>query len=261
MANDHSDDRSAEVDVRPDVSALASTVLSVLSDKSDAGARTIRSSVVKKLIHVALEAGVFNAEDLLDDLRDRRISRDQIIDIYIPQAAQEMGQMWCEDSIGFAKVTIATARLQSLLTLLAPPWSAKPSEIANGTNVLLLLQGSDSHTLGPHVATAQLRRMGASVRILFGPRAETVLTALDSDDYDMVMFSGSRTDSLASIANLVKRIRTSGLHPPPMVLGGIVLSLADGVKEKTGVDLVTSDVKVALKLCESKKSRSRSLAE
>jgi hypothetical protein len=49
------------------------------------------------------------------------------------------------------------------------------------------------------------------------------------------------------------------LAPPPLVLGGIVLNLADGVKEKTDVDLVTNDVKVALKLCQKNKSRSRSL--
>jgi hypothetical protein len=75
----------------------------------------------------------------------------------------------------------------------------------------------------------------------------------------MVLFSGSRPDALASIAKLVKRIRIGVLAPPPLVLGGIVLNLADGVKEKTDVDLVTNDVKVALKLCEKNKSRNRSL--
>lgn len=260
MANDHSDDRESSDENRPDVSALASTVISVLNDKGEGGVQTIRNSVVQKLIDVALHPGAFNAESLLADLRDRRISADQIVDIYIPQAAHEMGQMWVEDAIGFAKVTIATARLQGLLTLLAPPWAAKPSEIAHGTNVLLLLQGDDSHTLGPHVATAQLRRMGSSVRIMFGASADVVLRALSEESYDMVLFSGSRPESLASIAKLVKRVRTGILAPPPMVLGGIVLSLTDGVKEKTDVDLVTNDVKVALKLCEKKKSRSRSLA-
>jgi MerR family transcriptional regulator, light-induced transcriptional regulator len=260
MANDHSDDRSSSEVGRPDVSALASTVLSVLSDKGEGAARSIRSSVVQKLVDAALRPSVFNAEDILIDLRDRRISPEQIVDIYIPQAAREMGQMWCEDAIGFAKVTIATARLQGLLTLLAPPWAAEPTEAANDTNVLLLLQGNDSHTLGPHVATAQMRRMGASVRILFGAQADTVLRTLSDENYDMVLFSGSRTDSLASIAKLVKRVRAGIIAPPPMVLGGIVLSLADGVKEKTDVDLVTNDVKVALKLCDRKKSRNRSLA-
>lgn len=259
MANDHTDDRVSSEEGRLDISALASTVLSVISDKGDEGAQTIRNSVIQKLVDVALQPGAFNAELLLEDLKDRRISPDQIVDIYIPQAAREMGRMWSEDIIGFAKVTIATARLQGLLTMLAPPWTAKPTEIANGTNVLLLLQGNDSHTLGPHVATAQMRRAGASVRILFGARDETIIRALSEESYDMVLFSGSRPDALASIAKLVKRIKTGILAPPPLVLGGIVLNLADGVKDKTDVDLVTNDVKVALKLCEKNKSRNRSL--
>lgn len=259
MANDHTDDRTSAEESRLDISALASTVLSVLSDKGEEGAQTIRSSVIQKLVEVSLQPGAFNAEGLLEDLKDRRISADQIVDIYIPQAAREMGRMWSEDIIGFAKVTIATARLQGLLTMLALPWAAKPSEMANGVNVLMLLQGNDSHTLGPHVATAQMRRAGASVRILFGARDDTIIKALSDESYDMVLFSGSRPDALASIAKLVKRIRIGVLAPPPLVLGGIVLNLADGVKEKTDVDLVTNDVKVALKLCEKNKSRNRSL--
>lgn len=200
MANDHTDDRVSSEEGRLDISALASTVLSVISDKGDEGAQTIRNSVIQKLVDVALQPGAFNAELLLEDLKDRRISPDQIVDIYIPQAAREMGRMWSEDIIGFAKVTIATARLQGLLTMLAPPWTAKPTEIANGTNVLLLLQGNDSHTLGPHVATAQMRRAGASVRILFGARDETIIRALSEESYDMVLFSGSRPDALASLS-------------------------------------------------------------
>ncbi|MDP4992324.1 MAG: hypothetical protein NWQ37_14125 [Marivita lacus] len=258
MVSDHTEDRISHEEGRLDISALASTVLSVLSDKGEEGAQTIRSSVVQKLVEVSLQTEAFNGESLLEDLKDRRISADQIVDIYIPQAARELGRMWCEDIIGFAKVTIATARLQGLLTMLAPPWAAKPSEMANGANILLLLQGNDSHTLGPHVATAQMRRAGASVRILFGARDDTIITALSEESYDLVLFSGSRTDALASIAKLVKRIRTGVLAPPPLVLGGIVLNLADGVKEKTDVDLVTNDVKVALKLCEKNKSRNRS---
>lgn len=259
MANDHTDERASAEENRPDISALASAVLSALSDKADDGAQTLRSSAVQKLVEAALQPGSFNSEEVLENLKDRRISPEQIVDIYIPQAARELGRMWTEDVIGFAKVTIATARLQGLLTLLSPPWAARPSDMANETHILLLLQGNDSHTLGPHVATAQMRRAGASVRILFGASDDTVLQALSNESYDMVMFSGSRIDALASVAKLVKRIRTGILVPPPLVLGGIVLSLADGVKEKTGVDLVSNDVKVALKLCEKNTYKSRSL--
>lgn len=262
MANDNSsDDRDLDADEpRSDVSALASAVLSVLSEKSDDTGQSIRSSIVQRLVQATLQDSAFNADLLVKDLGDERVAPDQIVDIYIPEAARDLGLMWVEDEIGFAKVTIATARLQGLLTLLAPPWSAKPTEDNRDLNTLLVLQSNDSHTLGPHVATAQLRRMGASVRVLFGPDGDTVLRILAEEPYDLLMFSCSRTDGLASIAQMVKRLRAGSSATPPIALGGLVLNLTDRVKEKSGVDLVTSDIRVALKLCDKKKNKNRSMA-
>lgn len=260
MANDNStDDRGIE-DERPDVTALASAVISTLNDRSEIALQSIRTSVVRKLVKATLRDGAFNAEVLLRDLQDQRVISDQIVDIYIPAAARELGVMWSDDAIGFAKVTIASARLQGLLTLLAPPWSARTHEPGEGINALLILQPNDSHTLGPHVATAQLRRLGASVRLLFGPDSETVVQLLNEEDYNLVMFSCSRTDSLATIAKMVKRIRAELNTVPPIVLGGLVLNLTDRVKDKTGVDMVTGDIKVAFKLCDKKRLKQRSVA-
>lgn len=261
MTTDNSSDEHGLLqDVRPDVSALASAVLSSLRESPDEALMTIRTSVVRKLVQATLRDGAFNAELLLSELQDSRVAREQVVDIYIPAAARELGTMWIEDEIGFAKVTIASARLQGLLTLLAPPWSAKPCEDGHEINVLMVLQANDAHTLGPHVATAQLRGMGASVRLLFGPSTKTVMQVLEYEHYDLLMFSCCRTDALAPIANMVQRIRGGLNAVPPIALGGLVLNLTDQIKEKTGVDLVTSDVKVAFKLCEKQRLRPRSMA-
>ena len=260
MANDNnSDDRGIESE-RPNVSALASAVISSLNDRSEVAMQSIRAGVVRKLVKATLRDGAFNAEMLLRDLQDQRVVPDQIVDIYIPAAARELGVMWCDDAIGFAKVTIAAARLQGLLTVLAPPWSARTSDTGDTANILLILQANDTHTLGPHVATAQLRRLGASVRLLFGPDSQTVTQLLNEEHYDLVMFSCSRTDSLATIAKMVKRIKTELSAIPPIVLGGLVLNLTDRVKDKTGVDMVTDDVKVAFKLSDKKRRKQRSVA-
>jgi len=260
MTDSNSDDRKMDFDHRGGVSALASTVLSVIGDKPETKAQTIRTTLVRKLVKEALRNGVFNAESLVDSLKDDRITPDQIVDIYIPNAARALGQMWLDDTIGFAKVTIATARLQGLLTLLAPPWSAYPHDPNESLRTLMVLVGNDSHTLGPHVATAQLRRMGASVRLVFGPDEKTLLRIIDEDRYDLIMFSCSRTDSLATIAQMVKGIRSDMNGTPPIALGGLVLELTDRIKEKTGVDLVTSDVRVAFKLCDKKRQKTKSVA-
>ncbi len=256
-----SDDRGMEDGARPDVSALASAVISALSEKSDEAGLTIRASVVRKLVKATLRDGAFNAETLLADLTDSRLTADQIVDIYIPEAARELGVMWVEDVISFAKVTIATARLQGLLTHLAPPWSANLSEGEDGANTLMILQASDTHTLGPHLAAAQLRRMGAMVRILFGPDKSAVTDIMQDEHYDLVLFSCSRADMLASINQTVKWIRSRLNNPPPIALGGLVLGLTDRIKDKTGVDLVTSDVQVAFKLCDRKRLKTKSVAK
>lgn len=256
-----SDDRDYEADSRSAVSALASAVLSVLSERGEDANINLRHQIVRKLVAATVRDGAFSSEKVLHDLQDEKIDPAQIIDIYVPAAARELGQMWTDDAISFAKVTIATARLQALLTLLAPPWALMESEQRHVSHILMILQGTDCHTLGPHVATAQLRRMGASVRILFGPDYDTMSKVLSQDTFDLILFSCSRPDALESIAKLVKRIRAFETDAPPIALGGIVLELTDRVKEKTGVDLVTSDVRVAFKLCEKKRHKTKSVAK
>lgn len=245
---------------RSDISALASRVISALSDKSDEGAQAVRSSIVHRMVEATLARGGFNGECLLDELRENRLGPDQIIDIYIPETARALGEMWVSDVIGFAEVTIASARLQGLLTLLAPHWTQLPNDTMPEINTLLILQSSDCHTLGPHVATAQLRRLGATVRILFGADADSVTQILAQEPHHLVLFSCSRPDMLASIANTVQCIRSSLDAVPPIALGGLVLNLTDRVRDRTGVDLATNDVKLAFRLCETKSVKARSVA-
>jgi methylmalonyl-CoA mutase cobalamin-binding subunit len=249
MSKDHIIEAHARVaEPSPVVSALASAAILSGNGASVDRGQGVRASVIRRLVSATLRPGAFSAEMLLAALADNRVAHDQIVDTYIPHAARHLGAMWCDDTIGFADVTIATARLQSLLTLLAPPCSTAPSDRTDAPAVLFVLQDSDTHTLGPHVAAAQLRRMGASVRLLFGPEDATVLRAMDADSYDLLMFSCARATALASIRETVRLVRGATGPDPFFVLGGIVLELTDRIGEKTGVDLVTRDVRAALRL-------------
>ena len=249
MAKDHSIEERARVgEPSPVVCALASAAMFSTNGASVDRGQSTRASVMRRLVTATLRPGAFKAEMLIAELAENRVSRDQIVDTYIPQAARHLGAMWSDDTIGFANVTIATARLQGLLTSLAPPWSATQSGRTDEPAILFMLQDSDTHTLGPHVAAAQLRRMGASVRLLFGPEDATVLGVLDAEAYDLVMFSCSRANALASVKETVRLIRGAAGPDPLFVLGGIVLELTDRIAEKTGVDLVTRDVRAALRL-------------
>ncbi len=246
------DDGEPTGEARAEIAALANTVISVLSDKPVPHARALRTSVLQKLLRACLRDGPMDPVTLIDELVDDRTTSEHLVDHYIPEVARQLGAQWEADDISFAAVAIGSTRLQGLVSILSRQWNPVAED---GPSVLFVLPKGDTHTIGAQIAVTQLRRAGADVRLLFGPDHVKLLEAVKHGNHEMVMFSCSRPDGLATIAHLVIRMRTGHAGTPPIALGGLVLHLADRVKERTGVDVVTNDVRVALRLCDSSKPR------
>ncbi len=262
MTHDQSShDRALEEACRPDIAFLASTVIKTLNGKSDDTRCAVRTSMLQWLLTECQRSVGYDSGVTLAGLRNGRLLPDQIVDTYIPEAARALGAMWASDEISFAQVTIATARLQELLTHISVPWCPEASNLEDSVTILMVLQADDTHRLGSHVAITQLRRLGATVRVLFGTDADTLAEMVTEESYDLLMFSCSNKDTLATISEIIKSVRSLVEEAPPMALGGLVLDLADRVKETTGADLVTSDVRVAFKLCDRKRQKLRTLAK
>lgn len=174
---------------------------------------------------------------------------DEIIDDYIPAAARRLGEMWCEDELGFADVTIGTARLQSMLRDMAPAWSTEQSGDPLAPNVILIVREDDYHTLGAMVAATQLRRLGLSVRLVLGLPDREVALLVAGKSFDAVLISASSSEKLDSVRDLVKNIREALVPPAPIVVGGTILETDRDVTAFTGADYATSDPQEVLRLC------------
>lgn len=174
---------------------------------------------------------------------------DEIVDDYIPAAARRMGDLWCEDEVGFADVTIATARLQSMLRDMAPGWAAERADDPAAPNVLLVVREDDYHTLGAMVAAAQLRRIGLSVRLSLGLPAAEVARLVAEKRFDAILVSASAGENLDSLRKLVKIMRQALVSPTPIVVGGTILESDRDVKACTGADHATCDPNEVLRLC------------
>ncbi|GGA99456.1 hypothetical protein GCM10011324_07110 [Allosediminivita pacifica] len=235
---------------------MARNVISVLNLRPDTKDRRMPAAMRERLMRQALEPTGFDIEAVLGELLQARMAPEDITDLCIPEVAREIGVLWVEDRLSFAQVSIASARLQGLVTRLSRQW---PDDESDSTDVsaLLVLQKGDSHTLGTHVAAAQLRRLGVSVRMLFGADEDMLLRTLSEERHDLVLFSCSRVENLETISGQAKRIKLGFPNSPPLVLGGIVLGLTDRVKERSGVDLVTNEVGAALKMYEQDKRAKR----
>ncbi|QBF34218.1 hypothetical protein CFI11_23830 (plasmid) [Thalassococcus sp. S3] len=226
------------------------SVLSARQAESQRGAvRPYISSLLDKRI---VARGPFNATDMLEELRGFHLGDDAIINDYIPVSARRIGEKWVASELGFADVTIATVRLQSLLTEVAYSDTSLCPISDVPLHVLMVIPESDQHTLGGFVAAAQLRRRGASVDVMCGEKEDEVVAHCASGSFDAVMFSCSKAGALDSIGQIVKQTRLRLSRRPVFALGGIVLNYIANVQRLTGVDLVAQDVETVVTYCEQR---------
>lgn len=230
------------------VDALAARVLSVLS--SNPGTLTAAKS---DKVHLALREAVlsrdgFVVDDVLFELRGLGASDIDLIDVFIPDIARDLGNCWEASTLSFVQVTMGAARLQSLIPHLE--MSHLTLDAANlgraDSHLMLIVCPNDDHTLGPMVFASQLRRMGYSVRLSLGRELDALKRQEVLSEFEMIFFSCSYSGALATVQNIVSYLSTLGPRRPRTVLGGPVVDHTENLKKVTGVDVVTNDLTVAL---------------
>lgn len=236
--------------------SLALQVVSVLKARhAQTQAKQARPHIRSILDRRLTTRAHFNPSDTLDELRALRLSDAEIIDYYIPEAARAIGEKWVDNSLGFADVTIASVRLQSLLTEVEflRPETSPGFDLP--IDVLVVVGEHEQHTLGAFVIAAQLRRRGAIVETLCGEPEKEIRRRILMAHYDAVLFSSSRTQDLDSIAGTVSYVRDMTAEAPVFALGGIVLGKVGNIQRRTGMDLVSNDVDKLVSFCEQRSIR------
>ncbi len=231
------------------VDALASQVLNVVASRSPHNAAKIYNRLVASLVEAVRAPDATALDGALHELRHHGCTNVDIADVYIPAAARVLGEEWCRDETSFADVTIGTARLQGLLRDLEQEWQKIHQPFPGNGPAIVVICLDDFHTLGAMVVAGQLRRLGASVRVLLGQTQSEQVEIVQNGGFDMAMISASRVENLETSRKLVKNLRTALQKQLPIVLGGTVIEYTTNVKALTGADHVINDPKEALRLC------------
>ncbi|MCR9124854.1 MAG: cobalamin B12-binding domain-containing protein [Rhodobacteraceae bacterium] len=238
------------------VGSFALEVVSVLNDRQaeiqKGAVRAYLTDIVRDRVTCR---GDFDSAALLSELRSFRLSDDAIIDNYIPVVAREIGQLWVNNEMSFADVTIASVRLQSLLTEVAYCRPMNDMMMPTAIHALMVICEGDQHSLGGFVAAAQLRRRSASVEVICNAPEEDIVAQICEGGFDAVMFSCSRPRSLESAGRVVQEVKRNMTDAPVFALGGIVLNEAANAQQVTEVDIVASDVGSVLGFCHDRAKR------
>ncbi len=205
-----------------------------------------RADLVESFIAAALSGSDDAFAQLLQHLRRSRISLAAIADVYIPEAARQMGEAWLDDRLSWLDVSLGVARLQSLLREIGAAWVADQAENAGDGAVLLLVPEGEQHTLGPMVAMGQLRRMGISVCLRLAPHHRELSALMEGRQFDGILISVATEGRLQSTIGLIRYFRSMRIKLPPIVLGGPIVKENPSLAVEAGADYACIDVATAM---------------
>lgn len=229
---------------------LISQVISVLRNRQPKAPTGPRMFVVDRLMDMCLHAEGFISERAISDLVSQRVSETDIIDLYVPKAAEILGDLWMKDEISFADVTIGALRLQSMVRDIADT----QVQTTKRMTALVVLPEQEQHLLGASVAASQLERADFAVECSMAETPATIANRAILDKPDAVLFSCAGIGALATVRETVQNITNAVRRAPIFALGGSIVSQENGIKERTGVDIMTSNILDVVEVCRDRRS-------
>lgn len=225
---------------------FASQIVTLLADRSARATAEPREALVGRLVAASLVGSKPAFAELLAELRRLRISVAQLADVYIPAAARQMGDAWLDDRMSWVDVTIGVGRLQVMLRDIGTAWSADQAGDTGHGAVLMIVPDREQHTLGPLVATGQMRRYGVSVCLRIAPSFDELHNLVTTRRFDGIMFSVATRETLTNVAKAIQFLRTASRTLPPVIIGGAVMSRVEDPAACTGADFSSNDIGAAL---------------
>ena len=227
------------------VEALAAQVLSLVATKADVSPGGVRDDLLQALVDAVLAFDPAQRRAALTAFSRAGISKETIVDHYIPAAARLLGDDWCSDGLSFADVTIGSARLQGLTRELR----SDDTHALNAPTILIIVPRDAYHTLGATVVADQLRRKYLGVKLAMGYSDADLEDLLRTHEFDAVMISAAACERLETVRKLVNSVKMFACGTPPVIVGGTVTNQETELRSITGADYISNNPEEALEAC------------
>lgn len=177
-----------------------------------------------------------------------RYGKRQLLEVFVPQVAREIGRRWEEDDASFAEVTLAGARLQSLAMASGDAyagrpaaWLGKPAE----SKAFFIVPEQENHRIGGIVAARRAQSLGLDICLSLGDRYDALLEQIRREDARVFGVSVGSRRMLAPARDLIRRLRDD-VADCTVVLGGHILELVSDREETSDADLATNNLEEAV---------------
>lgn len=187
--------------------------------------------------------------EIIHEMRKTQVSGALIAESYVPRVARWLGDAWLTDELPFTSVTIACARLQTLVRRLDTVWTDMPQvQISTPPRFLVGICEGVQHSLGATILAGILRSRGYSVVLDLELTPQSMREKLNSLSLSGVFLSISDIDQFDRFNALIQEAKNVAPNVPT-VLGGAVLDQETDIRPLTQADLITCDIDEALRFC------------
>jgi hypothetical protein len=228
---------------------FASWVVALLAARRSGGQPVLRADLLERFRAAACAEDDGPLSLVMAEFLREKVPAAAVADLYIPALAARLGEDWMDDVLGFAEVSLATARLQAMLRAMGAAWAADAACPGASEAIVLCTAPGEQHTLGALVLLGRIRREGVSVRLLLGPTAAELRDAFERVAPRGVLISAAGTGRLAQLRDFVKTIRQVAPPGLPVIVGGGVVAWLDDAAAATGTDLAATSLDEALAAC------------
>jgi methanogenic corrinoid protein MtbC1 len=179
------------------------------------------------------------ADRMVDDLLEAGVSVEDVCLDHLAPAARCLGEWWENDRLPFTDVTMATARIQSMLRRM-PTGRATARSFSHNGAVFCAVPGEE-HTLGVMMAADLFRRHGWDVGLLLGLEHAEIVDRLARDDRDVIGLSCSGDHSVNALERLMIALRKRR-KDARIILSGQIVRDADALARLPKPDAVVADM-------------------
>lgn len=190
-----------------------------------------------------------SAMAVVDDWTRRGVELETIYLKGIAGACHVFGHWWQEDRVDFARVTLASSTIQSVLYELSPLFLEHANESANGNSALFVRSPAAQHSIGGFMLREFFKRSGWSVSDVVLESESQVQRLVQSDWFDVVGYSVCSNACLELARPLFPLIRRHCANQRvQMMVGGPLASIDPAIATEIGADLVGGDAREAQRL-------------
>ena len=199
-------------------------------------------TVLDKVYEKVLTDGDF---DFVGFMRARSLGPSEMLDL-LEGCAVRLGEEWSCDSLGFVKVTIATSRLQRVLTTLSQENRCFET-FSCDRSALMIIPHGETHLFAVSLLEERLRLKGWEVRRVFADRSLDLSHLLATSDFQLVCIAWLDSKLKNCMETVLHGIRTSVNRDRTCVIAGGPAAEEHSLwLEERGVEKVCSNAQMAL---------------